>query len=103
MYTIYVGKEELPSVTSRLVTGPAWTRPAVRERSKIGLENFMVVGMYWKVLFAQNNGQLTVGGNPSWREVSRTIYIAWSKTFISIGFIGVESSMNMIPYSLNFL
>lgn len=45
MYTIYVGRERLPSVTSRLVTGPAWTRPAVRERSKIGLENFMVVGM----------------------------------------------------------
>ena len=41
---------------------------------------------------------MTVGGNgiPSWREVSKAIYIAWSKTFISIGFIGVESSMNII-------
>ena len=43
---VHVGKEgDLPSVTSRLVTGPAWIRPAARESSNIGLENFMVVGI----------------------------------------------------------
>lgn len=45
---LYKGEREegLPSVTSRLVTGPAWARPAVRESNSIGLENFMVIGMY---------------------------------------------------------
>lgn len=48
----------------------------------------------WIVLkgyfLAWNNGQWTVGGNPSWKEASKAIYIAWSKTFISIAFIGVR-------------
>lgn len=44
---------------------------------------------------ARNNGQWTAGRNPSWKEVNKAIYIAWSKTFISIAFIGVESSSSM--------
>lgn len=36
-----------------------------------------------------------MGRNLSWKEVSKAKYVAWSKTFISIAFIGIESSSSM--------